>query len=59
MRNQSGRQIVHALLFVTGLMLLIGGIISGKNGATVAGLIIAAVNVQQWVHLNKKEDEKS
>jgi len=34
---------------------MIGGILTGKHGATVVGLIVAAVSVQQWIHWNKKE----
>jgi hypothetical protein len=37
---------------------MIGGIITGKHGATVGGLIVAAVNVQRWIHWDKKEKQQ-
>ncbi len=58
MKNIKTRQLIHVLLFVIGLILMIGGIITGKHGATVGGLIIAAVNAQQWIQWNKKEKQQ-
>jgi len=58
MKNINTRQLIHGLILVVGLVLMIGGIITGKNGATVVGLIVAAVNVQQWIHWNKKEKQQ-
>ncbi len=55
MENRLTRQIVHSIILVIGLVLLIGGIITGKHGATVVGLIVAAINVQQFVQWTKKE----
>ena len=55
MKKIKARQLIHGLILVVGLVLMIGGIITGKHGATVVGLIVAAVNVQQWIHWNKKE----
>ena len=55
MKNIKTRQLIHGLILVVGLVLMIGGIITGKHGATVVGFIVAAVNVQQWIHWNKKE----
>jgi hypothetical protein len=57
MKNKFIRQIVHIIVLVLGLGLMIGGIITGKHGATVIGLIIAAVSVQQWLQWNKKEKQ--
>jgi hypothetical protein len=53
MKN-STRNILHYIIFIIGLVLMIGGIITGKHGATVVGLIVAAVNVQQIIVLKKK-----
>jgi len=39
MKNKLTRQIVHIIVVVSGLGLMIGGIITGKHGATVIGLI--------------------
>jgi hypothetical protein len=33
-----------------------GGIVTGKHGATIIGLIVAAVNVQQWIAWNKRRN---
>ena len=55
MKKLKTRQLIHGLILVVGLVLMIGGIITGKHGATVVGLIVAAVNVQQWIQWNKKE----
>jgi hypothetical protein len=58
MKNKITRQIVHILLVMIGLGLMVGGIITGKHGATVIGLIVAAVSVQQWIQWNKKEKQQ-
>ena len=55
MKNKLTRQIVHIIVLVSGLVLMIGGFITWKHGATVIGLIIAAVSIQQWIQWNKKE----
>jgi hypothetical protein len=59
MKNKLARQIVHILLVLIGLGLMIGGIMTGKHGATVIGLIVAAVSVQQWIQWNKNNDNKN
>jgi hypothetical protein len=59
MKNIKTRQLIHGLILVGGLVLMIGGIITGKHGATVVGLIVAAVNVQQWIQWNKNNDNKN
>jgi len=51
--NPNLRLFVHALLFVLGIVLLVGGIVTAKHGATVIGVILAAVNIQQY--LSKKK----
>jgi hypothetical protein len=43
------RQLVHGLLLAVGLVMMAGGIATRKNGAVIIGLIVAAVNVQQWL----------
>jgi hypothetical protein len=47
--DTSTRQLLHGLLFVIGLVLIAGGIAAGKPGASIVGLIVAAVNIQQWL----------
>lgn len=51
------RKIVHIILLLIGLCLMLGGIMSGKHGATVIGLIVAAVNAQLWMQWNKKRKQ--
>ena len=46
--NNSTRQLCHVLIFFLGLMLIFGGIATSTEGACVGGLIITAVNFQQW-----------
>ncbi len=58
MKKRSTRQIVHALILLAGFVLMIAGIITGKHGATVIGMIVATVNVQQWIQWNKKEKQQ-
>lgn len=57
MKNKLTKQIVHSAILLIGIALMVGGIITGKHGATVIGLIVAAVNVQQWILLIKREKE--
>lgn len=54
MKNKLTRQIIYFILILLGLILMVGGIVTGKHGSTVIGLIVAAVNVEQWIVLNKK-----
>jgi hypothetical protein len=55
MMNVQIRQYVHVLVFVLGLGLVVGGIITGKHGAVVIGVIVAAANFQQWLKWNKQK----
>ena len=54
MKSSTIRQLIHALIIVIGLVLMIAGIITEKHGATVIGIIVAGVSVQQWLQWNKK-----
>lgn len=54
MKNKLTRQIIYFVLILLGLILMVGGIVTDKHGSTVIGLIVAAVNVEQWIVLNKK-----
>lgn len=58
MKRVKTRHFIHGLILACGLILMIGGIITGKHGATVVGLIVAAVNVQQWIQWYKKEGKE-
>jgi hypothetical protein len=43
----SRRELSHSLVIIIGLILVIGGIATHKEGAMIGGLIVAAVNLQQ------------
>lgn len=58
MKRKPLRQIIHAVILVIGLVLMIGGIATGKHGATVVGIIISGVTVQQWLQWNKQQKTK-
>jgi hypothetical protein len=58
--NTQVRLIVHAVVLVLGLALVVGGIVTAKYGAVVIGIIVAGVNVQQFLKTNKTtKDERS
>ena len=56
MKKINTRQLIHGLILACGLVLMIGGIITGKHGATIVGVIVAGVSVQQWILWNKKSN---
>lgn len=47
------RKLAHILILIIGLGLMIGGLFTGKHGAVVIGLIIAAVNIHPLMSLSK------
>ena len=57
MKNKYIRHLLHAVVLFIGLILMIGGIITGKHGATVVGIIVAAVDVQQWMKWYKENNK--
>lgn len=59
MKNNILRQVLHPVLLAIGIVLIIGGIITGKHGATVIGIIVAAINVQLWIALYRHNSEKN
>jgi hypothetical protein len=48
------RTILHIVVLLIGITLMVGGIVTGKQGASVVGLICAAVSVQQWMKWSKE-----
>lgn len=44
-----------AVVFFLALGLMVGGIVADKHGATVIGLIVAAVSYQQWLKWKKEQ----
>lgn len=55
--NVNVRLVVHGLLFLLGIVLMVGGIITAKHGATVIGLIVAAANIQQYLSKKRANSE--
>jgi hypothetical protein len=51
----SRRILSHGLVFIIGLILIIGGIAAHKEGAMIGGLIVAAVNLQQLQKWHTKQ----
>ena len=49
------RQIIHILLIALGVVLIVGGITLAKPGASIVGLIVAAINFQQLEIVNGQE----
>ena len=45
------RRYLHLVTFLIGLLLMVGGIAAEMPGASIVGLIVAAVNIQQWLCL--------
>jgi hypothetical protein len=45
---------MHIVVLLMGIALMIGGITIGRHGATVVGIIVAAVSVQQWMKWSKE-----
>jgi len=52
--NISTRQVVHGFVFTLGIVLIVGGLATGTYGAAIIGLIVAAVNFQQWQQGNQQ-----
>ena len=57
--NPSLRTLLHVVVLLMGIALMVGGIVTGKHGATVVGLICAAVSVQQWMKWSKERSRDS
>ena len=57
--NPVMRTILHVVVLLVGIGLMVGGIITGQHGATVVGLICAAVSVQQWMKWSKERSRES
>ena len=51
------RTILSAVTVLLGIILMVGGIITDKNGAVVVGLIVSAVAVQQWITSRKQSNQ--
>lgn len=50
----STRKLLAFVVGLLGIVLLIGGIVTGKHGATVVGIIVSGVAAQQYIALRSK-----
>ena len=55
--NPALRTLIHVVVLLMGLALMVGGIITGKHGATVGGVIVSGVSVQQWMKWTKERSQ--
>ena len=53
----STQMILALIVVMLGIILMIGGIITGKHGATVGGIIVSGVAAQSFISLRKKSDQ--
>ena len=51
------RTILSAVTVLVGIVMMVGGIITDKNGAVVIGMIVSAVAAQQWETSRKQPDQ--
>jgi len=54
--NSSTKKVLALVVVVVGVVLIIGGIVTGNRGATVVGIIISGVAMQQYIAVRKKAD---
>ncbi len=50
----STQVVLASIVVVLGIVLMIGGIVTGKHGATVGGVIISGVAAQRIIVLRKE-----
>jgi membrane protein implicated in regulation of membrane protease activity len=43
-----GRVWAHGLVIILGLAAMVAGFVSGRTYAGIAGLLIAAINIESW-----------
>ena len=51
----STRKLLAFVVVLLGIVVLIGGIVTGKHGATVVGIIVSGVATQQYISLRSKD----
>jgi hypothetical protein len=51
----STRKLLAFVVVLLGIVLLIGGIVTGKHGGTVVGIIVSGVAAQQYISLRSKD----
>lgn len=52
----STHMILALVVVALGIVLMIGGIVTGKHGATVGGIIVSGVAAQNFLSLRKKNN---
>ena len=55
--NKSTQMVLAGIVIILGIVLMVGGIVTGKHGATVGGIIISGVAAQSLISLRKKIDK--
>lgn len=55
--NSSTKKVLALVVVVVGVVLIIGGIVTGNHGATVVGIIVSGVALQQYIAVRKKADK--
>ena len=55
--KSSTQRILAVIVVSLGIVLMIGGIVTGKHGATVGGIIISGVAAQSFRSLRKKNGD--
>jgi len=51
----STRKLLAFVVVLLGIVVLIGGIVTGKHGATVVGIIVSGVATQQYISSRSKD----
>lgn len=55
--NKSSQMVLAVIVIILGVVLMDGGIVTGKHGATVGGIIISGVASQRLISLRKMIDK--
>lgn len=55
--TKTTRTVLTIIVVLLGVGLMVGGIITRKNGAVVIGLIVAAVATQQWIAIGRQRGD--
>lgn len=58
MENGIMQSAIHAFLLAIGLLLVIGGIFTGTQGAVVVGIIVTGINIQQFIWWHKQKQSR-
>lgn len=53
----STQKVLALVIIILGILLILGGILTGKHGATVVGICISGVAAQRYIVLRKKKSD--